>query len=147
MESTSQSLADRNSAEPVSRCRRGDAWEAHAAEHERTLEEYRDPALANLASRETTPHSLGTRGRVLASGEIQALADAATTVEWARIARRLMDDGVSGATISRAIGFKHLTASARLSGLAPPPSRWALSPCHRGRQLGLSSWALRWPRL
>lgn len=103
--------------------RMGEAWEARAAQHTRVLAEHRDPGRAVEASRGHTPTGVsrprGVTGRALTPEEVRALEVAPDLTAWARIARALMDDGVSGSTISQATGVRHVTVNARVSRLAP----------------------------
>lgn len=109
-------------AQPV-RERMEGAWEAHAAQHTRVLAEHRDPGRAAEASRGHAPTGVsrprGVTGRALTPEEVRALETAPDLIAWARIARTLMDDWVSGSTISQATGVRHGTVNARVSRLAP----------------------------
>lgn len=101
-------------------------WAEHSHQHLANLDATRDPARATEASRghaAKSPHTRAQmrhpRGRDLTATEVQLLDTAPDLATWARIARRLTDDGVSTTSISTATGVLRTTVYARITRLAP----------------------------
>lgn len=107
------------------RGRMGESWSGHASQHLARLAATRDPQRATQASHgvqrsAATRHTMQhPRGRALTDAEARLLDAAPDLDTWARIARGLLDDGASGATISAATGIREGTVHARVARLAP----------------------------
>lgn len=92
----------------------------------RALESHRDPDHARqamtkegqqrpqLVASRSRVGSWARRGRELVPAEVEELARAGSVVEWSRVARSLVADGVRQAEISRVTGVLAVTVSARL---------------------------------